>query len=92
MTVLLRLVLNVEISLNNIGVHLGMSSDFMSRATPTIRIVYKHWGDRDVVAEELKKALENKDKVVEFWRRKRQQVETDLAPYASALSHVCRSF
>ena len=65
-----------------------MSSDFMSRATPTIRIVYKHWGDRDVVAKELKKALENKDRVVEFWRRKHQQIETSLAPHANALADV----
>jgi hypothetical protein len=63
-----------------------MSSDLMNRATPTIRIVYKHWGGRDVVAEELKKALENKDKVAEFWRRRHQQVEKDLAPYAAALA------
>jgi len=65
-----------------------MSTDFMSRATPTIRIVYKHWGNRDVVVEELKKALENRDKVVEFWRRKRQQIETSLAQYAGTLADI----
>jgi hypothetical protein len=75
MAVLSHLFLNVEISLNSVDEHLGVDSDFMSRATPTIRIVYKQWGDR--VAEELRKALENRDKVAEFWRRKRQEVETD---------------
>jgi hypothetical protein len=58
----------------------------MSKATPAIRIVYRHWGGRDVVAEELRKALENKDRVAEFWRKKRQQVEAVLAPYVSALA------
>jgi len=63
-----------------------MSDDFMRMATPTIRIIYKNWGDRNVIAEELKRALVNKEKVAEFWRSNRQQVETELAPYVSALA------
>ena len=63
-----------------------MRGDFMRMATPTIRIIYKNWGGRDVVAEELSKALVNKEKVAEFWRSIRQQVETEFAPYVSALA------
>jgi hypothetical protein len=63
---------------------LGMSSDFMNKATPTIRIVYKHWGGRDVVAEELRKTLENRDKVAGFGKgnasRSRQSLRRTPAP------------
>jgi len=60
--------------------------EFLSKATPMMRSVYERWGGNPVVAEDLWKAIQNKEKVMEFWRQKHEGVEAELAPYAERLA------
>jgi len=59
--------------------------EFLSAATPMMRRVYEQWGGSPVVAEDLWKAVQNKEKVMEFWRQKHEGVEAELAQYAERL-------
>jgi hypothetical protein len=60
--------------------------EFLSKATPMMRSVYERWGGNPVVAEDLRKAVQNREKVMEFWRQKHEGVEAELAPYAERLA------
>ncbi len=60
--------------------------EFLSRATPMMRSVYEQWSGNPVIAEDLRKAVQNKEKVMEFWRQKHEGVEAELAPYAERLA------
>jgi hypothetical protein len=65
--------------------------EFLSKATPMMRSVYERWGGNPVVAEDLRKAAQNREKVMEFWRKKHEGVEAELAPYAERLADALLS-
>ena len=60
--------------------------EFLSAATPMMRRVYEQWGGSPIVTEDLWKAVQNKKKVMEFWRQKHEGVEAELSQYAERLA------